>query len=1756
MKKRIISLLILFGTILSLFPVTSIAAEEVLPKDETPGTQSETVAEENALTDYDKLYVGANGEKTANGGELIAFYTAMGEDVASVNLTAKTWSDKLGKAADATLIGDGWVTYAEGGFGYDYAYNDLKSKAGNYGLALPEELLLPDLYIETLAKVNSFREADGTLLSITKGTYNTSPSNYASFVRIDLLSSLFFIGIPRTGACESHGSRWMLTYLAAATIYHAGAWSKYKSSNEFVYTNAARANGLMPVAVTSQYERTTDADGTETYAVGYAIDSRYEMKITAAEKAALAADKTKTVDKAKSLSFFNGIPSDVYAIRVYSAPLTESERDQNAVADILAYVGADLTKYLSLNAETRAVINGILAKGGIIEDKAAVSAKLNETVKLYENQIRIEDTLYVQDGLIFFASAYKNLSTGYTEGSGNINWVNTIDPTQTATLQGGFFENEKGGFTVVKTVDEITGGKTDLTSNEFNALWNKQNKFGIYMPASALPAEDYTVELAYNPMGISVRDPDGELSRYFDDVTGTGVYNTTGIAIGPMRCLQFSCYRVASGGQMERRWYYSHNQDLSGLKWKYEFADNMWNSLEQDEVTVLSVTHDYKNRSSAYQFYNNAISFQTYDVGPEAYKTTKEASYNFRLMVGMAGTAYSIRVYDRALSADEVARNKLADLVYYYDLDASRVLDLIELLGSNAYIVYRAMESLDFSMNKEKAQQMLDEAISAIWVAYEGLGVTKAADKDGVRFYFTCHADAIAAITALGYVAEIGAIVNVGKNTAPIWEGEGYDYKIVAHDSYGGKNSPFYVDDDTFALTVRYENLDKSAALTNVLVRGYVKLTAPDGTVAVYYTVPMGEDYEPDSLFTAYEGVMDAQAVKSSVATYGRLRDIVEKCYERNIIYTQAGAAAGGNGSKETPYRSFAEGFAAVKTLLRTVGVPTRCILMLGDGEYGVYEMQTLTAADMPYKYATLEITSQSGKATITTTKNIDETFTEYADNIWMCQFDKENGSYPDFRYLYVDGKIADLSYSGGRYISDEVQYVSAYERDYDGPWGRAYDLYKSSTLNEDSESGYPAHRKDLIEAFESFKTPFLALMDVDRINRQGTLTPDSVPTIASPTEEFITIFDDYKMRRLALNEMMARWGTLTGTTTEKRNAFNAFTATKYTDSARYEEYSKAFIALRDEVKSTEGWGSWDRFVPLPKTNSIAEGKYYLNEAVVGDLHEEIAIGKERNKAAYDALKKKYDAATDAEKAEMEEELAKAAERAGEYSWVKYALEGYGPAMHLAGQWWHNIIHVAGIDYDDVVVDKNGDTHVAVYLEKEEYANYHVHKTYTMVGRYVCMKDALSYVDSEGEYYYDDAFGKLYYYSEDGVSGKKLARATQDYMFYFDDVNGVTLSELHITGVDDAYLSHNDGVNSLGGTGAVGEPITESVASFDRSAILLDDCYGLTVQNCVFDELGARAIYGRGVLANITVESCEFIRLGANAVQLGNGKAEVQWLPGRSTIENVTITDNYVYDVAREYYTCSAIWLNQGKDVAITHNTVEKCSYSAICVGLQFSTVSHTPGNNWYHNYNVEIAYNYLTGFMHELGDGGGIYVTGGNAPISDTSYFNFVHHNYILLSNTTGNGLGHMLVAIYFDGSSSNWKCSENVVVEQSYGAVNGENEGYDMQDEEVAKYVTALRKRYHGTTFIFFQHISTQESHNILADNNYILNVRATTPDAQLKEVYKTFVVADRNIVVTNTHYVNDIMRIPSGAEEIILSTGSYGHAGDPYILESNDY
>ena len=66
----------------------------------------------------------------------------------------------------------------------------------------------------------------------------------------------------------------------------------------------------------------------------------------------------------------------------------------------------------------------------------------------------------------------------------------------------------------------------------------------------------------------------------------------------------------------------------------------------------------------------------------------------------------------------------------------------------------------------------------------------------------------------------------------------------------------------------------------------------------------------------------------------------------------------------------------------------------------------------------------------------------------------------------------------------------------------------------------------------------------------------------------------------------------------------------------------------------------------------------------------------------------------------------------------------------------------------------------------------------------------------------------------------------------------------------------------------------------------------------------------------------------------------------------------------------------------------------------------------------------------------------------------------------------------------------------------------------------------------------------------------MRSTDPKKQHEEVYKTYIVKERNILEQNTRYVRGVDAIPAGGLDIIYAAGCYKMLGDAEMLWDNNY
>ena len=1671
MKKRVLCFLLTLAMLLTFFPTVAVAAaqEDALPKDNGTGVNEGASAEGTALSVYDRLYVGADGTKTANGGSLLALYTVYGDD-ASVDLTAKKWQNKMDAtgATDAIFRGSYWQRM-NGGVGYAMDLAQFNADGASVGITLPEAFAaLESFTVESVSAIKGIRDADGSVAQSNAQTWKNGTSTF----RLDLMSCSYFAGYRlRNGSVavgESFCARWFLTNKTYDKLdYRVDG----VTSSNLVWENTARANGSEEghVILGAYFTKKTDG-GNVTYGVDYSCGlsrtdggSGTAVELNATKYAAFKA--VEYVDAAPRFSLYNGLPADVYAIRVYDAPLTAAELTHNRFIDVLAMSGADMTRYLSLSATERSFLEAQmsgLAYGADAETvNQTVNAMLDNLVGMAKDVAN--DTYYVTDGLSLFLSAYQSYSTVHTEIGGKLYWTNGVGTGEMAAFRGtGWTRNAEGGFSITKSYDEYLKDRT----------------FGLYLPTTLLPEESYTVEFVCNPVGISDVDENGEAIRYVDDHTNNGTYHEYGIGIGPLRGFQFACYRPAGrDGRLERRWVYNAGGGLAQLNWTYKLQDKSWSNLAYDEIVTYAVVGDFSDSGVRYSFYHNTderVGSLVVDTGE--CKTNAEAGNMFQLMVGVAGTMYAVRVYDRVLTDDERARNHMADLICFYGLDVTAYDKLIDILcgfegGFDGFL------KIGFNLTKEEVETAFYNALTACLVSYGGIGIKKG-DEDALRFYFDISLDGLSGLSRNGYSIEVGALVNVGKNTAPTLEGYNFDYKLPAYDDLGGRTVGYFVDEDTFSVTVFFKDMDKALLLTELHVLGYLKMVDESGEETVAYFSAEGGDVQADSLFAAYVGMKGFEQVKSNAALYAKVSERVMSCYEKTALYVAAGAAAGGDGSKNAPYNSFVIGFEHAKSILRKAGVPLDVTLILGDGEYSTGGEVTLTGDDMPYAFSNFTMMSENGKSVLTTAERMDSSrFTEAEDNLWVYQLEKdEKGEYPTFRYIYVGGKKSELAAGSPTRGEDENIYRTKFGRKVEGTYEAAKKAYNQGIL-QIAENPYT--RADL--------------------------------------------------------------------------------------AAEYEYYKQFFMnATKEELEAD----------PVYRVHPMDVSKVYLDTEMLGDLRDEVAAGLATAearaaalvtaaKAEADAAKAAYEAASgtvkDGIKKTYEEALAaltaaeeRAALMTGEYTGYRFALEELGLEMHITAQWCFNIIHIAGIDYEDTLTASDGSVHVAVYLVPEEYEFFAINESYDTKDRYVYIKNDLSYVDEENEMYYDKETGKIYYYAESDPRKATLDIPTSDYLLTLERVHDVSIIDLSFTGTDDVFLSENGVTGQLANCDH--RPGLWSDYP-DRSAIRITYCNDLSIEGCSFYELAVDAIHANRRNEDLLIYGCTFENLGGTAMRLGPATRSGVYGKWGETTGNlrVRVEENYVNNVATEYHGAPAMSMTFNKDCTVTHNTILNCSYSAMMIGFGFAdfyTRSWWRGEDVV-NDNTEISYNYVTNFMTEMADGAAIYMTMYNSNREDGSYFNFVHHNYVKMSSVSGDGRGGMLVGIYFDGGTSNWKCYNNVVAEQSYGAVKGE-----ADEEADSHYISRLRKRYTASIFIYFQHIENQESHHILCENNYILNVRADDPANQQKEVYRTYVATDRDIDEIDTHYERDMQRISLGAEDIIYGAGCYRHMGDPAELYDNNY
>ncbi len=239
-------------------------------------------------------------------------------------------------------------------------------------------------------------------------------------------------------------------------------------------------------------------------------------------------------------------------------------------------------------------------------------------------------------------------------------------------------------------------------------------------------------------------------------------------------------------------------------------------------------------------------------------------------------------------------------------------------------------------------------------------------------------------------------------------------------------------------------------------------------------------------------------------------------------------------------------------------------------------------------------------------------------------------------------------------------------------------------------------------------------------------------------------------------------------------------------------------------------------------------------------------------------------------------------------------------------------------------------------------------------------------LDMPGEYYWDVAANKLYYWPKDGFENAKIS---------FSQFVGsaITLTETdHVT--FDGFTFENLRYNAVSSE--------KSQSDF------------LTISNCVFRCIASFPINLSG--SDILISDNEFYNLGGGAVSLKGGNIAKQ------TLSKNIITNNLIHDWSQVYTVYNAGISTDGMGYVISHNKLYNSPHEAITYGSG----------------NTVVEYNDIYNVCTETMDAGAVY-TGRRWDWGNS----VVRYNYIHDMPTSANG-------IYFDDTLAKQSCYGNVLV------------------------------------------------------------------------------------------------------------------------------
>lgn len=287
-------------------------------------------------------------------------------------------------------------------------------------------------------------------------------------------------------------------------------------------------------------------------------------------------------------------------------------------------------------------------------------------------------------------------------------------------------------------------------------------------------------------------------------------------------------------------------------------------------------------------------------------------------------------------------------------------------------------------------------------------------------------------------------------------------------------------------------------------------------------------------------------------------------------------------------------------------------------------------------------------------------------------------------------------------------------------------------------------------------------------------------------------------------------------------------------------------------------------------------------------------------------------------------------------------------------------------------------------------------------------ENAYEFLLEPGQWYLDQAQGYLYYIplpcedlqtadvelpiAETLIQGKgTLKRPIHHIQF-----KGLTFANATWLQSNNGYIADQSGFVLVGNDHAPNIIGHDQHVVPSHGNISFDNAHNILFFGNIFQHLGGVGLrLGKGS-KNINVKSNLFRDISSSAIILG-GASETDARPKhkKQTLENNTISNNFIHSIGTEYVDAAAIFIGFSSKTRVHNNTISHVPWSGIALGWgwglldvgSFPGVPHATSGLWgtitkpTANRECSIARNKITDFINVVWDGGAIYTTGQQGP-------------------------------------------------------------------------------------------------------------------------------------------------------------------------------